>query len=136
VPAGNPGDVQAIDDLGSPELTVVLCAPAVPCGAASTTLLADTGVGVTPASIEQNVTAVLAKVAAGEADAGLVYVTDVRDRDDVEVIAAAGSANVIGHYPIAALDDASDPEIAAAFVDFVLSDPAQAILASRGFGPP
>ncbi|WP_249353620.1 molybdate ABC transporter substrate-binding protein [Microbacterium sp. 2FI] len=136
VPAGNPGTVQAIEDLGSPELTVVLCAPAVPCGAASITLLADNGVSVTPASIEQNVTAVLAKVAAGEADAGLVYVTDVRNRDDVEAIPAAGSEDVVGHYPIAALEDAADPEIAAAFVDFVLSEPAQALLASRGFGPP
>ena len=77
IPAGS----KTSSDLADDSVTVVLCAPEVPCGAASQTLLANAGVTVTPASLEQNVTAVLTKVAAGEADAGLVYATDVLGRD-------------------------------------------------------
>ncbi|WP_091229337.1 molybdate ABC transporter substrate-binding protein [Microbacterium sp. 3J1] len=134
VPAGNPADVRTIADLA--EVTTILCAPEVPCGAASATLLDLEGVRVDPASLEQNVTAVLTKVATGEADAGLVYATDVIDRDDVEVIVPAAAAQVVNHYPIATLDDARNPDAAAAFVAFVLSDAGQAILADHGFGAP
>lgn len=136
VPAGNPGGVKTIEDLGSPELTVILCAPEVPCGSASQTLLADNGVTVTPASLEQNVTAVLTKVAAGEADAGLVYATDVRGDDEVEVVAAAGAEDVVNRYPIVALEEAANPEAAAAFVAFVLSAQGRAVLEELGFGGP
>lgn len=134
VPTGNPGDVQSIADLA--DAITVLCAPEVPCGAASETLLDNADVALEPASIEQNVTAVLTKVTAGEADAGLVYATDVIDRDDVDVIIPAGAGDVVSHYPIATLADARNPDAAAAFVDFVLSDAGQAILADFGFGPP
>ncbi|WP_414843692.1 molybdate ABC transporter substrate-binding protein [Microbacterium sp. Root180] len=136
VPAGNPGGVESIEDLGEDGLTVVLCAPEVPCGAASRTLLADNGVTVSPASLEQNVTAVLTKVAAGEADAGLVYATDVLGRDDVEPVEAAGAGEVVNRYPIAALAEAGNPAAAAAFVEFVLSEKGRAVLEGFGFGPP
>lgn len=136
VPAGNPGGVESIEDLGEDGLTVVLCAPEVPCGAASQTLLADNGVTVSPASLEQSVTAVLTKVAAGEADAGLVYATDVLGRDDVEPVEAAGAGEVVNRYPIAALADAGNPAAAAAFVEFVLSEKGRAVLDGFGFGPP
>lgn len=136
VPRDNPGGVQAIDDLADPALTVVLCAPEVPCGAASVTLLADNAVTVTPASLEQNVTAVLTKVATGEADAGLVYATDVRGVDAVTAVAAAGSDRVVNRYPIAALEEAANPAAAEAFVAFVASDDGRAVLAERGFGAP
>ncbi|MFF0909164.1 molybdate ABC transporter substrate-binding protein [Microbacterium enclense] len=134
VPAGNPGAVDDLADLA--DVTTVLCAPEVPCGAASATLLSDAGVAVTPASAEQNVTAVLTKVAAGEADAGLVYATDVVGRDDVEAIVPDGAADVVNRYPIAALADARNPEAAAAFVDFVLSARGQEILSAAGFRAP
>ncbi|MGN8551408.1 UNVERIFIED_CONTAM: molybdate ABC transporter substrate-binding protein [Microbacterium sp. SLM126] len=136
VPAGNPGGVESIEDLGADGLTVVLCAPEVPCGAASRTLLADNGVTVSPASLEQNVTAVLTKVAAGEADAGLVYATDVLSRDDVEPVEAAGAGEVVNRYPIAALAEAGNPAAAAAFLEFVLSDTGRAVLDELGFGAP
>jgi molybdate transport system substrate-binding protein len=134
VPAGNPGGVETLADL--PDATVVLCAPEVPCGAASAALLDNAGVSVTPASQEQNVTAVLTKVAAGEADAGLVYATDVVGDDAVESIVPEGAAEVVNRYPIAALADAAYPEAAAAFVAFVLSGAGRAILADFGFGAP
>ena len=134
VPAGNPGGVESLADLA--DVTTVLCAPEVPCGAASVTLLSNAGLTVEPASLEQNVTAVLTKVAAGEADAGLVYATDVIGRDDVEVIVPDGADDVVNRYPIAALDGAPNGEAAEAFVAFVLSDAGQRILADFGFGAP
>lgn len=137
VPAGNPGGVETLADLA--DVTTVLCAPEVPCGAASATLLSSAGVDVDAASLEQNVTAVLTKVAAGEADAGLVYATDATDavgRDDVEVIVPDGADEVVNHYPIAALSEASNSAGAEAFVAFVLSDEGQRILGDHGFGAP
>ncbi|MFJ4223836.1 molybdate ABC transporter substrate-binding protein [Microbacterium sp. NPDC089695] len=134
VPAGNPGGVETLADLA--DVTTVLCAPEVPCGAASATLLSHAGLTVEAASLEQNVTAVLTKVAAGEADAGLVYATDVIGRDDVEVIVPDGADDVVNHYPIAALDGAPNSDAAEAFVAFVLSDAGQKILADYGFGAP
>ncbi|AOX46623.1 molybdate ABC transporter substrate-binding protein [Microbacterium sp. BH-3-3-3] len=134
VPTGNPGAVSTLADLA--RVTTVLCAPEVPCGAASATLLSNAGVTVTPASAEQNVTAVLTKIAAGEADAGLVYATDVVGRDDVEAIVPEGADAVVNRYPIAALTDAPNPDAAAAFVAFVLSNDGQRILADAGFRAP
>jgi len=134
VPAGNPGRVSTLADLA--RVTTVLCAPEVPCGAASQTLLSNAGVAVTPASSEQNVTAVLTKVAAGEADAGLVYATDVVGRDDVEALVPEGADAVVNRYPIAALATAPNPDAAAAFVAFVLSDEGRTILTDAGFRAP
>lgn len=134
VPAGNSGGVETLADLS--DVTTVLCAPEVPCGAASAALLSNAAVSVAPASVEQNVTAVLTKVAAGEADAGLVYATDVVGRDDVEVIVPDGADEVVNHYPIAALAESANPAAAEAFVAFVLSDAGQSILADFGFGTP
>lgn len=141
VPAGNPGRVTSLEDLADADLSIVLCAPEVPCGAASATLLSNAGVVARPVSVEQNVTAVLTKVAAGEADAGLVYRTDVVGREDVAAIVPDGAEDVVNRYPIAALAGAADPDAAAAFVAFVLGPRGQAILADlqfadRGFGTP
>ena len=134
VPAGNPKKVATLADLS--RVVTVLCAPEVPCGAASAKLLTAADVTVDAASLEQNVTAVLTKVAAGEADAGLVYATDVVGRDDVASIVPDGSDKVVNEYPIAALTDAANPQAAKAFVDFVMSDAGQKILHDRGFGAP
>jgi molybdate transport system substrate-binding protein len=146
VPAGDPGGVTGLEDLADPDLTVVLCAAEVPCGAASATLLSNAGVTASVDSYEQNVTAVLTKVAAGEADAGLVYVTDASSRsslgegasaaDTVDAIAVDGADAVVNRYPIAALDGSENPDAAAAFVAFVRGDEGQAVLASFGFGAP
>lgn len=137
VPAGNPGGVEGLDDLADDSLAVVLCAAEVPCGAASATLLSNAGVTPSVDSYEQNVTAVLTKVAAGEADAGLVYVTDVEAAGDAVVgIDFEGADDVVNLYPIAALADSDAADVAQAFVDFVLSEAGQAVLAAAGFGAP
>ncbi len=134
VPAGNPGAVASLADLA--DVTTVLCAPEVPCGAAAAELLRRAGVAVAPASLEQNVAAVLTKVAAGEADAGLVYATDAQSQDRVRAIVPEGAAEVVNRYPLAVLADAPHPEAAAAFVAFVRSAAGQDILARHGFGAP
>lgn len=136
VPAGNPGGVEGLDDLADPDLSVVLCAPEVPCGAASERLLERAGVTAAVDSAEQNVTAVLTKVATGEADAGLVYVTDAATTGDVESVATEGADDVVNTYPLVALDDAANPDAAAAFVDFVRGEEGLAVLAELGFGAP
>ncbi|MDY0827653.1 molybdate ABC transporter substrate-binding protein [Microbacterium sp. BG28] len=136
VPRGNPAGIASLGDLAKPGATVVLCAPEVPCGAASQKLLSAAGVTVTPVSQEQNVTAVLTKVAAGEADAGLVYATDVKGRDDVDSLTPDGAGAVVNRYPIAVLKDAPDAAVAAAFVAYVRGERGQAVLAAHGFGAP
>lgn len=136
VPAGNPADIRSLDDLARSDVTTVVCAPEVPCGAASQALLAEGGVELTPASLEQNVTAVLTKVEADEADAGLVYATDVVDRDAVDVVVPEEAAEVVNRYPIVAMDAASRRVVADAFVGFVLSAEGQTVLTAHGFGAP
>ncbi|GLJ81107.1 molybdate ABC transporter substrate-binding protein [Microbacterium imperiale] len=135
VPVGNPGDVTGLADLADPDLAVVLCAAEVPCGAASGQLTQAAGVTPRVDSYEQNVTAVLTKIATGEADAGLVYVTDAAASDDVETVPTAGADGVVNRYPIVALDDARSPA-AAAFVGHVLSPAGRAVLERWGFGAP
>ncbi|MFC4615065.1 molybdate ABC transporter substrate-binding protein [Cellulomonas algicola] len=144
VPAGNPHGIASLADLAALASSggrVVLCAAQVPCGAAARKVLDAAGVALTPASEEQNVTAVLTKVVAGEADAGLVYRTDVLAAgDDVEGIDVDEAADVVNRYPIAVLGtgsrSAQDAEVAQAFVDLVLSDAGQQVLADRGFAAP
>ena len=134
VPSGNPGGVTGLADLANPDLDVVLCAAEVPCGAASATLLSNAGVQASVDSYEQSVTAVLTKVAGGEADAGLVYVTDAKSSTDVETVATEGADAVVNTYPIVALTGSKNPDAAAAFVAYVLSDDGQSVLRALGFG--
>lgn len=134
VAPGNPAGIASLADLAAADLQVVLCAPEVPCGAAAGKALTAAGVTVTPVSEEQNVTAVLTKVAMGEADAGLVYRTDVLAADgDVEGIAFPEAAQAVNSYFIASLQEAATSPVATAFVEFVLSARGQEILTSHGF---
>ena len=136
VAPGNPLKISNLEDLARPGVITVLCAAQVPCGAASATLLANAGVTLVPASEEQNVTAVVTKIAGGEADAGLVYATDVAANPDrVQGVTPAGAGAVVGHYPIAVVGSAH-AAAAQAFVDLVLSPAGQAVLAAHGFLAP
>ncbi|SEM66309.1 molybdate ABC transporter substrate-binding protein [Cryobacterium sp. TMT1-3] len=137
VAPGNPLKIENLEDLARPGVITVLCAAQVPCGAASATLLANAGVTLTPASEEQNVTAVVTKIAGGEADAGLVYTTDVAANPGrVEGVTPAGADAVVGHYPIAVVQGSAHAAAAQAFVDLVLSPAGQAVLAAHGFLAP
>jgi molybdate transport system substrate-binding protein len=137
VPAGNPAGVTGVEDLASPDVTVVLCAEAVPCGNYANQILEAAGVDVTPASFEESVRGVVTKVTAGEADAGIVYVTDVTAAGDAaELIEIPEDVNVLAQYPIATVGASENHEVGEAFIDFLSGSDGQAILAEHGFGPP
>jgi molybdate transport system substrate-binding protein len=136
VEAGNPRGITGVADLDDDDLVVVQCAPEVPCGAYAEEVLANAGVTVMPSSLEQNVKAVTTKVLLGEADAGIVYRTDVLAAgEDADGVAIPEDVNVVAQYPIALVADAPDPSGGRAFIDFVLSVEGQQILADAGFGP-
>ena len=136
-PPDNPADVQSLEDLADPDINLVICAPEVPCGAASQSVAEAAGVTLEPDSEEQSVTDVLGKVTSGEADAGLVYVTDVITAGDaVQGIEFPESASVVNSYPIATVADSENADLAQEFVDLVLSDEGQQVLADAGFGQP
>jgi molybdate transport system substrate-binding protein len=136
VPADNPAGVASFADLAKEGINVVVCAPEVPCGAATVAVEEAADVDIQPVSEEQSVTDVLAKVSSGEADAGLVYVTDVRAAGaDVQGITFPQSSEVVNTYPLVALKDAADSDLAQEFVDLVLSDTGQSILEAAGFAP-
>ncbi|MXG88349.1 molybdate ABC transporter substrate-binding protein [Nocardioides flavescens] len=136
-PPDDPGGVTSFADLADPDLKVVVCAPEVPCGAATAKMEEATGVDITPVSEEQSVTDVLGKVTSGEADAGLVYVTDVTAAgDDVTGVPFPESDQVVNTYPIVALEGSEHRDLAQEFVDLVLSQTGQDVLAKAGFGAP
>ena len=135
VPVGNPGNVTGLADFANDDLAIALCAVEVPCGAAADKALTAAGITAAPDTLEQDVKAVLTKVELGEADAGLVYVTDVAAAGDaVEGVEFAEAADAVTAYPIATLTEAPNPDAAAAFVAWVLSGAGQAVLAEAGFG--
>jgi molybdate transport system substrate-binding protein len=137
VPAGDPAGIADLAGLAEPGVRFVTCAPEVPCGRAAAELLAAAGLDVTPVSEEQNVTAVLTKLELGEADAGVVYGSDlVRADGQVQAVASSAVPAVVNRYPIAPVADAADPDAAAAFVAFVLGEEGQAVLADFGFRAP
>lgn len=137
VPAGNPAGIANFADLARSGVKVVLCASQVPCGAAAKTVEQETGTTLSPVSEESSVTDVLGKVSSGEADAGLVYVTDAKSAgSSVERIPFPEAAKTPNTYPIAAVKDAGNKSGAAAFVEFVLSAEGQSALAAAGFGTP
>jgi molybdate transport system substrate-binding protein len=137
VEQGNPKHVTGLKDLASSDLKVVLAAPEVPAGKYAAQILGKAGVTVTPVSQEDNVKAVVTKVALGEADAGIVYVTDVTaGGDKVEGVAIPKDQNVTATYPIATVKAGKAPDKAQAFIDLVLSDQGQQVLKQYGFLPP
>jgi molybdate transport system substrate-binding protein len=136
VGAGNPKRVTGLSDLGHSGLIVVLCAPAVPCGRYAAQALQKAGVTVKPASQETDVKAVVSKVALGEADAGIVYVTDVKaDGAGVQGVEIPPSLNVVADYPVAILKDSQNAPLAKAFVSYLLGA-GQPTLARYGFTGP
>jgi molybdate transport system substrate-binding protein len=137
VPPSNPAGVTSFADLADPGVATVICAAQVPCGSATAAIETATGVDLQPVSEESSVTDVLGKVTSGEADAGLVYVTDVAAAGDAVLgIPFPESAKAVNTYPIAPVADSAQPELAAAFVAFVTSADGRRVLADAGFGAP
>lgn len=137
VPPSNPAGVETFADLARPGVKTVVCAPQVPCGAATVAVEDATGVALSPVSEESSVTDVLGKVTSGEADAGLVYVTDVIAAGDaVRGITFPESSKAVNTYPIAPLAGSANPTVAAAFAAYVVSAEGQRVLADAGFGAP
>ena len=147
VPTSNPGGIQAPKDLAKPGLKLVLAEEGVPVGDYARQALSKMesdgsfGAGFTGAvlknvfSEESNVKAVVAKVQRGEADAGIVYKTDITPAvaKDVTTIDIADGFNVIASYPIAITSMAGSPGVAAAFIEFIMSAEGQKILTDNGF---
>jgi len=137
VEPGNPKGVRGLADLGRGDLKVVLAAPEVPAGRYARQALDAQKLAVEPVSLEDNVKAVVNKVELGEADAGIVYVTDVRAaKGRVEGVEIPISQNVPATYPIATVRTSGHQQQAQAFVGFLLSAEGQRALKSFGFLPP
>jgi molybdate transport system substrate-binding protein len=137
VPPDNPAGVTSLKDLATPSTKVVVCAPQVPCGAAARKVEQISKVRITPVSEEQAVTDVLTKVESGEADAGLVYVTDVRAAGGkVKGLTFPESSSAVNTYPIAALKKSKHATLANGFVDLVTSAEGRSVLAAAGFATP
>ena len=137
VAPGNPKGISGLDDLTAPGVQLVTCAAPVPCGAATAKVESASGVDLEPVSEEQSVTDVLGKVESGQADAGLVYVTDVRGAGGkVDGVPFDESGKAVNTYPIGVLRESQDPELAQAFSEYVRSAAGQRVLASAGFGKP
>jgi len=147
-PADNPADIEAPADLGKEGILLVLAQAAVPagryardsvCQMASDTTTYGSGfvqrVAANVVSEEEDVRDVLAKVALGEADAGIVYVSDaVAAGDQVRVVDIPNEVNVIATYPVAVLAQ-GDQALGSAFIAYLLSDEGQALLERFGFQP-
>lgn len=134
---GNPENITSFADLTGKGVSVVVCAPQVPCGAATARLEEAAGTDLEPVSEESSVTDVLGKVTSGQADAGLVYVTDAtRAGETVSVVSVPEAAEIVNVYPIARLSDSGNATRADDFVRFVTGADGRAVLADAGFGIP
>ncbi|MGC0362525.1 molybdate transport system substrate-binding protein [Rhodococcus sp. 27YEA15] len=137
VPPGNPKGITSFADLTKAGTQLVICAPQVPCGAATKKVEDSTGETLAPVSEESSVTDVLNKVTSGQADAGIVYVTDAKSAGDkVESIDFPEAVAVVNLYQIAVLKDSTNSTAAAKFVDLVKSPKGLAVLGSAGFAAP
>lgn len=134
---GNPSGITALSDLTRSGLVYITCAPAVPIGRYAAESLQRAGVTVKPASFEPDVGGIVAKVTAGEADAGIVYSTDIiATKGAADGVAIPDGSNVVARYPIAMINSTSNADAARAWIDFIAGDEGQRILRGYGFGPP
>jgi molybdate transport system substrate-binding protein len=136
VAAGNPKGITGLADLAKPGVIYITEAPTVPAGKYALQILANANVKVTPKSLETDVKSVVSKIQLGEADAGIVYVTDVTAAGNkVAGVPIPDSVNVIATYPVVAVKGTKNADIANAFIAYVLSADGQATLQSFGFLP-
>ncbi|WP_217168568.1 molybdate ABC transporter substrate-binding protein [Streptomyces sp. AC512_CC834] len=131
---GNPDKITSLKDLTGDDLKVVLCDKTVPCGSAAQKALTAADLKLTPVSYEQDVKSALNKVVLKEADAAVVYKTDVQAAGDkVEGVEFPESAKAVNDYPITLLKDAPNAEVGKAFIELVRSAEGQKVLTEAGF---
>ena len=134
---GNPKGIASLADLTKPGVTVVICAPQVPCGAAAQKVQDAAGLKLRPVSEESAAADVLGKVVSGQADAGLVYVTDANSAGErVGAVRFPESRNAVNSYPITALRESKSPAVAQMFVDLVTGPDGERALTDAGFVVP
>lgn len=137
VPPDNPAKVASFQDLTKAGVKVVVCAPEAPCGSAAQQIETATGIVLNPVSEESSVTDVMNKVQTGEADAGLVYVSDVKGAGDkVTGVPFPESKVAVNQYPIASLTVSRNPDLAREFIELVTGPQGQQVLADAGFAGP
>jgi molybdate transport system substrate-binding protein len=137
VAKGNPKGIKGLADLANPAISVVLADPSVPAGKFAAQTLQKAGVSVTPKSYELDVKSTLQKVESGDADAAIVYTTDVSSAaDKVDGVVIPDSQNVIAVYPIAVVNATQNHAAAAGFVREAVSGDVQKALQKRGFKAP
>jgi molybdate transport system substrate-binding protein len=136
VAPGNPKGITGLSDLGKPGVIYISEAATVPAGKYSLQALASANVKVTPKSLETSVSAVIGKIELGEADAGIVYTTDVSAAGSkVQGVQIPAANNVIATYPVVAVKGTTNSVVANAFIAYVLSNRGQSTLATFGFLP-
>jgi len=137
VEKGNPLHIESVKDLADDKIKVAVCAPEVPCGALAQEVFKNAGVTVKPVSEETNVGGVVTKVTLGEVDAGVVYVTDVKENESkASGVTVPADQNSITDYSIVQVKGAPNVTAAKAFISYVLGPNGQKVLASFGFLPP
>ncbi len=137
VAPNDPKGITSLQDLANPANKVVLCAPQVPCGSAAGKVEKAAGVDIRPVSEEQDVKSVLSKVTSGNADAGLVYVTDVTAAGGlVRGVGFPEASSAVNNYPIAVLGNAQNAELADRWVRLVTGPEGRQVLTAAGFGAP
>jgi len=136
VAAGNPKGITGLADLAKPRVIYITAAATVPAGKYALQILASAGVKVTPKSLETDVKSVVSKIELGEADAGIVYTTDVKAAGSkVTGVPIPDSVNVTATYQVVAVKGAKNSALANAFIAYLLSADGQATLQTFGFLP-
>ena len=136
VEKGNPLNIDSLAQIATPGLLFVTCPIEVPIGGYTAEVLRNAGVTVTPASLEENVKGILTKVSLGEADAGIVYRTDILAAgNSVTGVPIADNVNVTTKYLIGALRDSQNQDASQRFIIFLSSEQGQKIFSQFGFGP-
>lgn len=137
VPTDNPADITSFEDLRKDGVKLVTCASEVPCGSATQTVEKANGVTLEPVSEEGSVVDVLGKVTSGQAEAGIVYVTDAMSAGDkVTTVDLPKADQAVNEYPIVTLKDSKNAELAAEFETFVTGPEGEEALKKAGFGAP
>jgi molybdate transport system substrate-binding protein len=136
VPSANPAHITALSDLAKSGVKLALCVSTAPCGATADTVFANAKLTVKPVTREADAKTTISKVTLGEADAAVVYVTDVKAATGVTGIEIPTDVNATTEYPIATLTHSANPSVAAAFVAYVLSTTGQSVFSAAGFSAP